>query len=393
MKAVGIICECNPFHGGHQYLLRSARESGADVIVCVMSGSFVQRGEAAIVDADLRARALLSGGADLVLELPYPFCASGAEFFARAGVEILSRLGVDELWFGSECGDLSLLSRLALVAESDAFRTRYSELASGDAPTAEAYFQLLCEVAGVERSCLSNDILGIAYLRAVSVLGARLRPVTVKRMGSAYPDTRLAEGTYPSATALRRKWREEGVEAILSYLPWEVSQLFISVGEVKTADLCYAERWILGQLRVADPQIFEQIAELGGGLGNRLSALAKECNSLAELLRRAATKKYPNARILRGIVFFLTGVTTSDLSAPIAYVRLLAANRVGCDYLSSARKTATVKVVSRRTELPKNEAALHQERLEARAWSLYTLCRATVEGADGLWRHTAYIEK
>ena len=393
MKSVGIICECNPFHGGHQYLLRQARGAGADVIVCVMSGSFVQRGEAAIVDAHLRARALLCGGADVVLELPYPFCAASAEYFARAGVEILSRIGVKELWFGSECGDIALFSRLAQTAESEAFRTRYAEIASGGAPTAEAYFRALGDVAGVDSACLSNDILGIAYLRAIASLGASVTPVTVKRVGSAYLEASLAENSYPSATALRRKWREEGLGSILPYLPREVADLLAAEKEINIADLRHAERWILGQLRVADPAELEQIAELGGGLGNRLSALAYECGSLEELLRLAATKKYPNARLLRGILFYITRISAHDLCAPIAYTRLLAANQCGCAYLSSVKKEATVAVVTRRSELPQTSDARRQAEAEARAWSLYTLCREQAEPADGLWRRGAYIEK
>ena len=374
-------------------MLRRARESGADVIVCVMSGTFVQRGEAAIVDANLRARALLLGGADVVVELPYPYCAASAEYFARAGVEILSRLGVDELWFGSECGDISLLSRLAQAAESAAFRARYAEEASGDAPTAEAYFRSLCEIAGVENDLSSNDILGIAYLRAIASIGATIRPMTVKRVWSAYAQEQLSSDCYPSATALRRRWREEGVSSILLYLPREVAELFSAESALVTADLHYAERWILGQFRVAEAATLESTAELGGGLGNRLAALANDSRSLEELVRLVATKKYPNARILRGILFFMTRITADDLRAPIAYTRLLAANRKGCDYLSTIKKTASIEVVTRRSELPKTVDAVRQEAIEARAWSLYTLCLERAERSSGLWKRGVYIEK
>ena len=109
MRTAGIVCECNPFHAGHGYLFSAARASGVDAVIAVMSGCFTQRGEAAVADPISRARILLLGGADAVLELPYPFCSSSAEYFSRAGVEILDRLGVDELWFGSECGDLDRL--------------------------------------------------------------------------------------------------------------------------------------------------------------------------------------------------------------------------------------------------------------------------------------------
>ena len=127
MKIAGIICECNPMHAGHVYLMNEAKRAGADVLVCVMSGCFVQRGEAAIADPYARAEILVRAGADAVVELPFPYSASSAEFFGAAGVDILARLGIDELWFGSECGDVELLSRMAEVADDPAFLARYAE--------------------------------------------------------------------------------------------------------------------------------------------------------------------------------------------------------------------------------------------------------------------------
>ena len=109
--------------------MEQARASGADAIVCVMSGNFVQRGEAAVLSPHARAEILVSSGADAVVELPFPYAASSAEFFGRAGIEILERLCVDEVWFGSETGDLSILSRYAEVADSKEFQEAYAEAA------------------------------------------------------------------------------------------------------------------------------------------------------------------------------------------------------------------------------------------------------------------------
>ena len=105
----GIICEFNPFHKGHQYLLRRAREHGAETVVCAMSGNFVQRGDFAVADKFARAEMAVRCGADLVLELPTPWAMAGAETFARGGVELLAKAGCDTLAFGSECGDLTAL--------------------------------------------------------------------------------------------------------------------------------------------------------------------------------------------------------------------------------------------------------------------------------------------
>ena len=120
MKITGIICEYDPFHNGHAYLLRQAR-ANSDVVVCVMGGNFTQRGSMAMADKYTRAEAALRGGADLVLELPYPFCSASAEYFASAGVDILSSIGAERICFGSERGDVQELMRVAELANFEAF--------------------------------------------------------------------------------------------------------------------------------------------------------------------------------------------------------------------------------------------------------------------------------
>lgn len=396
MRTVGIICECNPFHAGHGYLFSAARASGADAVVAVMSGCFTQRGEAAIIDPLSRARILLLGGVDAVLELPYPFCASGAEFFASAGVEILDRLGVSELWFGSECGDLDRLTRLARAADDPAFLSQYAATARGSEGTARAYLSCLQDYCGDSEPCLSNDILGISYLRALQKRGSSMIPVTLKRQGSAFCDDRLFEETeYPSATALRRLWREKGSRAVLPYLPTGSDRILLPLEgeEILPASLKNAQAWILGQLRLADPKRLENTAELGGGLGNHLAFAAREAGSLEELLMLAETKKYPRARLLRGILFFLTGIERADLRASCAYVRLLAANQRGCAFLSAARKRSTIPVVTRQSDLSVGEDTARQSEWERRAWALYTLCMPRCRGAEEYRTQPPFVER
>ena len=92
MKICAIICEYNPFHNGHLYQIEQARAlSGADVLLCVMSGNFVQRGEAAIANKYTRAKHAVLAGADAVIELPVPFATSNAELFAKGALHILSQ--------------------------------------------------------------------------------------------------------------------------------------------------------------------------------------------------------------------------------------------------------------------------------------------------------------
>lgn len=121
MRVAGIIAEYNPFHNGHAYHLRKAREEiGAEYVVIVLSAPFTQRGEPAIVDKWARARMALACGADLVLELPFAYAAQSAEWFARGGVAILERTGiVTDLCFGMETSDLAPLAGIARAAANE----------------------------------------------------------------------------------------------------------------------------------------------------------------------------------------------------------------------------------------------------------------------------------
>ena len=134
MNIAGIICEYNPFHRGHEWMLQQLREQGMDGIVCAMSGNFVQRGEFALLDKQRRAEMAVRCGADLVLELPTPYAAATAEVFALGGAALLQQTGVvTHLAFGSECGDVSLVQRAAQVLSTPAYAEALrAELSRGD---------------------------------------------------------------------------------------------------------------------------------------------------------------------------------------------------------------------------------------------------------------------
>ena len=391
MRSVGIVCECNPLHEGHRYLIRRAREDGADCVICVMSGCFTQRGEAAILDPRTRAAMLLDGGADAVLELPFPYSCGGAEAFAEAGVSMLARLGIGELWFGSECGDLPLLERLARAAESRAFAERYREACRGErVGTAEAFGQILSDLCGgVETG--PNDRLAIAYLKALR--HTDMTPHTVRRLGSGYFDETAVEGQIPSATALRRLLNEGGLEAWKPYLTDNGYALVAEcVGkEIAPADTARLGTAALAHLRLASPETLESVAELGGGLGRRMIGAAERAEGFSELLSLSVTKKYTEARVRRGILFAMTGVTEADLKAPVGYGVLLAANPTGCAFLGKTRRTGDLKVVTSHRGIPKGELAARQELLTRRAWALYTLCLPRVRSAESFLRKSSLI--
>ncbi len=404
MRAVGVICEFNPFHNGHAYLLsRMREEAGADgCVVCLMSGRFVQRGEPAIADPYLRADMALSGGADLVLELPFPYAAGSAEFFASAGVEILCRLGIDRIAFGSESGDISLLETAVCGVEELRFKETYAALCRDGMGTTAAYAEALRQVCATELPegfPSSNDLLGIAYLSALNRektrRGSAPTPLVVTRMGSGYREDILTDGTYPSATALRILLREAAcdpvaLEAILggTVPDGSLSVLLAGIGRGNAPvegqpllSFCHA------LYRLQNPTELEKYAEWGGGLAGHICRQARETANGEDFFKSLRTKQYTDARLRRALLFGALGVTDADLRESPAHTTLLAANGQGCAFLKEWRKTNRVtsdglKVVTKPADAPEGR----QRELAERADALFTLCYPTPRGAGEMYR-------
>ena len=182
MQAVGVICEYNPLHSGHAYQLTKLKE--AQAVICLMSGNFTQRGEAAVLPPAERAAMALAAGADLVLELPFPFCCGSARYFATAGVRALAALGCDTLCFGSECADKdALLAAAARLNEAEFAESLQSRTPNtGDAA---AHFSALGDTPA------SNDILALEYTRAILEEQLLLEIAPILREGAGYTETTL----------------------------------------------------------------------------------------------------------------------------------------------------------------------------------------------------------
>ena len=369
MKHVGIICEYNPFHGGHAHLLSAVRK--AQTVICLMSGNFTQRGEAAVLPPRSRAAMAMAAGADLVLELPFPFAAGSARYFATAGVRALQALGADTLAFGSESGDLgALLAAAGRTAEQDFLK----KVANGarNRGSAAIYFDAL----GDDR-VPPNDILATEYIRAVLEGGDRMALHPVLRVGAGYYDARITDA-YPSATALRAKLKEG--EDITDLLPVEVREIWQT--ETKRWGIAETGRLgapLLAHLRAMEggecPDEKKRIADCGGGLLERLIHAADKATDYQTLCRAAATKKYTDGRIRRALLYLMAGVTREDLTAFPAYLRLLAANERGRAFLAETRKTRTVPVVTKPCDVAQlGECAARARRLAAISDGLYALC-------------------
>ena len=364
MRTAAIVCEYDPLHLGHVRQYRLARQTlGEDArIVCLMSGSFVQRGRPAVIDAPTRARAAVESGADLVLELPLTASLSSAEGFAAGAVDVLDRLGaVDCLCFGCESGDgnliMSTAERLRSGAFSEALRARLPEGKSFAATR-----QAALEAVGGDGTILQNpnDILAVEYCKALLARGSGIEPLAVRREGG-YHDTGI-DPVNPSATALRAvmpdpRW--------LDHVPEAARPLF---AEAKLHRIEWGERAILARLRAMDDGEFEALPYGAEGLWRKLMAGSRRAGSLEELTASVKSRRYARARIERMILCAFLGVREADLAAPAPYVRALAFNGRGREILREARTGGDIAILH-----PGEAGEGRYFELEQRAARLYPL--------------------
>lgn len=328
MRISAIICELNPFHKGHAHIFARAKKE-SDVLIAIMSGNFVQRGECAVYHKYRRAQDAVSGGADLCVELPFPFSSSSAEFFAKAGTRLAEALFATDLWFGSECADLSALQKAAAALDG------YGRMGKGRAAENRAEI-IQSAFPEAPDSILSspNDILAAEYCRYSSLI---LHPV--KRI------------TADSAASLRPKLCLTDKDAVS---PDQLTQLeflhFRTAGDVP------------------------KTAECTGGVGGRLANAALKTNDFTKWLSLAATKQYTNSRLKRAALFSVCGVTPEEIRQDVCFTRVLAANEKGRRYLASIRKNCELAVITNSSErFSLKGGALSQYSLSERADKLYTL--------------------
>ena len=371
MKRAAIISEYDPFHNGHKYQTDRLREMGAECIVSVLGGTCSQRGGCHITDKYFRAEAaVVSGGCDLVLELPYPYSCSGAKYFAEAGVRIAAAF-CDSIAFGCEADDPEMLWDIARFLCSDGFNERLSKMRKTfpEVSAPRLTELLICETLGeayAREAALPNNILSVEYLRAIIQNGLSLEPIFIKRFGADH-NSAEASGNICSATLVR--------DMILSDNEW---RNFCPSGTVDTlmkarscgslgASLALAERAVLYALRSIAADDADLFAECGGGLGRRIVNAASEASDLDTLYSLLSTKRYTNARIRRAVISMLTGATEEDEAAPPLFTCLLAANAAGL----SAVKRPSLTVLSspsdiRRCDLGRSaELYLSAERFDS----------------------------
>ena len=400
-KTVAIISEYNPFHKGHLFHVNSIRRDfGNDTaIVAIMSGNFTQRGEIAFADKLLRARIAVDCGVNLVLELPFPYSSASAEFFAISGVSIANNIGViDAISFGSECGDLEVISQIAKNMTSEKFELALMEAiknksASIGYPALVESVYRDCFGSCDERITTPNNVLAIEYVKALIKEKSSIIPHTIKREGLDYNSNELSKKILPSASAIRAAlW--QGDHSAFDFIP-NCSRTTMSDAFQKEFP-CEPEKLstaIISYFRLNHtPAMSFHDAE--GGLYNRLAKISRKTDSITSLTELATTKKYTTARIRRAILFSFIGVTSSDVMSEPRYTQVLAMDDLGAKVLHSAKKSSSINIITKPSALKGlDEIALRQKQLSDAADSVFHLTKPYQVDGDSHLRFSPYVKK
>ncbi|WP_278287068.1 nucleotidyltransferase family protein [Clostridium sp. AM58-1XD] len=342
MKITGIIAEYNPFHLGHQFHMEKAREqTGADYLVIVLSGDFVQRGAPAVFDKYSRTKMALLCGADLVLEMPSVFATGSAEDFAACGVALLDRLGtVDSLFFGSECGTVRPLSDAAsiLLNEPPEFSGTLKELLRHGHSFPSARGRALSAAMKREADPTMNDckneadfsspnnILGIEYCKAILKQNSAVKPCTLLRLGDYHgPNLENSVPTehsgirFSSASAIRKSLKEQENRArsfsasdLTAHIPNCLRSFYETCSPVFSGDFSCMLNYALLQAFQNGIRL-ESFEGFSGELASRMEKYAYSGGSWEERIMQLKTRNYTYTRISRALLHLLLGIT-ADLT-------------------------------------------------------------------------------
>lgn len=390
MKTVGLITEYNPFHNGHAYHIEKAKMlTGADRVIVVMSGDFVQRGAPAVMPKHLRAESALLSGASLIIELPVCFATGSAEYFAQGSISLLNRLGcIDSICFGSECGDLHLLKEIAQILADEpieyqtALKQALKEGASFPAARQEAlniYSDKYSEILASP-----NNILGIEYLKALAKIHSKMEPFTIKRIGAGYHDMDI-DGQFSSATAIRSDiYQLADVNSSFESLPLTHIQTQIPSSCHELMKKNYQTRYpvkaddfsllLKAKLLSETAGSLSHYLDMSPELANRILRLRNDYLSFEQFCDLLKTKELTRSRISRSFIHVLLGITNDWLTAmkaPAPYARILGFRRDHADLLGILKRTSDIPLITSPARAVLADTAYQMLELDVYASDLY----------------------
>ena len=380
MKICGIIAEYNPFHNGHLYQIEETRRMlGPDTaVVCCMSGDFVQRGEAAVMDKTRRAKAAVMSGADLVLSLPLRWSLSSAQGFADGAVHILGMAGAEHISFGAEDDDVEALSEIAgLIAEKSVIDGTLATMMGSGVSYARARERELYKRIKDRASLIStpNNILAVEYLRAVRQQGLDISPVAVKRTGASH-DGDTPDGVIASASYIRQLARGGRLDEAAGFMPPQsLEQLRRAAHEgAAMLDLSRLDCAMTAVLKRCSIEQLSKLPDASEGLEHRLYDAIQAGVDLEDICGGAKTKRYAYSRIRRMLYCAFLGIEKKPADSLPGYTRVLAFNDRGRQVLSAVEQREDFAFITKPAaakRLPEEERAGFE--LEAAASAAYDL--------------------
>lgn len=390
MKTVGLITEYNPFHNGHAYHIEKAKMlTGADRVIVVMSGDFIQRGAPAVMPKHLRAESALLSGASLIIELPVCFATGSAEYFAQGSISLLNQLGcIDSICFGSECGDLHLLKEIAQILADEpieyqtALKQALKEGASFPAARQEAlniYSDKYSEILASP-----NNILGIEYLKALAKIHSKMEPFTIKRIGAGYHDMDI-DGQFSSATAIRSDiYQLADVNSSSESLPLTHIQTQVPSSCHELMKKNYQTRYpvkaddfsllLKAKLLSETAGSLSHYLDMSPELANRILRLRNDYLSFEQFCDLLKTKELTRSRISRSFIHVLLGITNDWLTAmkaPAPYARILGFRRDHADLLGILKRTSDIPLITSPARAVLADTAYQMLELDIYASDLY----------------------
>ncbi len=368
MGISGIVAEFNPLHNGHKYLIDRAKNDG-NTVVCVISGNFVQRGDAAIIPKFARAKMALDNGVDVVLELPTPWAMSTAQNFALGAVSQLLALGIDSLYFGSESGNLNELEAVCNILLSDEYNKRICEDINSNSKFSALRSLIVNDLLGYNSTVLEtpNDTLAIEYMLAAKRLGADLKFVPIKRIAVNHNDCKH-NGEFSNATLIRNAVKDGDFEYSYRFMPKNCVETLLS------SPISYIEKLdaaIISRLKLLSKQEICSAPDISEGIENLLYNKIRNTTSYFELLDAVKTKRYTLARIRRLVLSLFLGIDKKFFGTVPPYVRVLGFKKDASNLLNSQQIKPIITRVAQIRELDKGSNELFE--LENRLSEVYSI--------------------
>ncbi len=348
MNIIGIVAEYNPFHNGHLYQIKKIKEMYPDsLIIVVLGGNYLQRGEVSILDKYEKTKMALEHDIDIILELPFMFATQSADKFSYASIKILSEFKIDTLVFGSESNDVDSFIELANIQLTDKnYNKIVKDLLNKGINYPTALSTALKQITKKEITT-PNDILGLSYVREIIKNNYNITPVSIKRTND-YHDLNSNENII-SASNIRNKLLSKN--DCIDYVP-EITYQYINNKTIYSMNDYFP---YLKYKIISDLDHLDKYMTVDEGIENRIFKSIYKANSYEELIESVKTKRYTYNKLSRMFCHILTGFKKEDNTDEIKSIRILGLSNDGKKYLNKIKKEITIPLITKFSDFSEKE--------------------------------------